>query len=81
MPTRRYAGVVMGRLRDATDERIGQIDAPDVALVALAHHLAGMIEDPDLFSAAAVREYRATMSDLVKASAAGPLSLDDVDSM
>jgi hypothetical protein len=79
MPTRRYAGVVMGRLRDATDKRIAELDAPDVALVALAHFLAARIEDPETYAAATVREYRATMFDLVKASAESDLDeLDDL---
>jgi hypothetical protein len=81
MTTRRYAGVVMGLLRTATDQRIAELDAPDVALVAGARMAADLLDDPDLATAALLKEWRAIMSDLVKASAAGPLSLDDVDSL
>jgi hypothetical protein len=58
-----------------------ELDAPDVALIAGARLAADMLDDPDTATAALLKEWRAIMSDLVKASDAGPLSLDDVDSM
>lgn len=67
----------MGPLRRATDERIGAIEDPDGALVALAQRLADII-DGDYANASHVKEYRGVMRDLCPPRITGP-SLDDLE--
>lgn len=67
----------MGPLRQATEERIADLDAPDVALVALAQRLADII-DGDYANASHVKEYRGVMRDLCPPRITGP-SLDDLE--
>lgn len=57
--------LVVGTVRQATDERIAGLTAPDVAFVALAKRLADMLDDPSTANAATAKEYRATMLALV----------------
>ena len=59
----------MGPVRRATKQRLSALAAPDVALVALAYRLADMVDDPETSTAAAAKEYRATMFALTSAQA------------
>ena len=59
----------MGPVRRATKQRLSELAAPDVALVALAYRLADMVDDPEKGTAAAAKEYRATMSALTSTQA------------
>ena len=65
------------RMVEATNERIAELERPDVALVALALNLAAQLDDPDKANAAAAREYRATMLAL-SSSASKSDGLDDL---
>lgn len=71
----------MGRMTIATEERIGALTSPDVALVALAFTLAALLDDPDTATAAGAKEYRATMRELTIADQPKGLGLDDIDDM
>lgn len=62
---------------EATEQRVSELDDPDVALVALAFRLAGLLDDPDSASAAAAKEYRSTILALT-AGAAREDVLDDL---
>ncbi|MCC6434424.1 MAG: hypothetical protein IT196_05285 [Acidimicrobiales bacterium] len=66
----------MGAVRLATEVRIEQLHDPDVALVALALRLADLL-DGDEPTAAAAKEYRATITALT-VDAARDLSLEDL---
>ena len=67
----------MGPLRQATEQRIADLDDPDVALVALVKRLADII-DGDYGNASHVKEYRAAMRDPCPPVVRGP-SLDDLE--
>tara|TARA_R110000868_G_scaffold315811_1_gene576685 strand:+ start:119 stop:337 length:219 start_codon:yes stop_codon:yes gene_type:complete len=71
----------MGPVRRATIERVAAIDAPDVALVALAYRLADMLDDPETATASAAKEYRVTITQLAAQDAKTPTvyDLDDSD--
>ena len=66
----------MGPVRRATNKRIKALDQPDCALVALAVHLADMLDNPDTSTAAAAKEYRATIELLTAFQPAGETLAD-----
>lgn len=66
----------------ATEVRLAALDDPDVAMVALAYHLARQLDSGDPkagATAATAKEYRATMTALLVDARAEEQSLDDLD--
>lgn len=71
----------MGPVRRATKARVASIDAPDVALVALAYRLADMLDDPETATASAAKEYRVTITQIAATDTKSPTvyDIDDGD--
>lgn len=63
----------------ATEQRIAGLTDPDVSLVALALTLADLLDDPETSTAAAAKEYRATIAALTAADAPKAMTLDDLE--
>lgn len=71
-----------GPVVEATQLRLAELAEPDVALVALAYHLARQLDtnDPKRGSTAATaKEYRAVINQLLVAGRAEELSLEQLD--